>query len=65
MQSTGQAGTHFPHPEQSSGTISTVNGRRNTAPNTGGQALWHASQLMQYADSTRNGARRQRGCRRR
>lgn len=53
MQSTGHAGTHLPQPEHSSGTISTVNGRRSTAPNPGGQAFTHASQLMQYALSTR------------
>ena len=47
MQSTGQAGTHFAQPEQSSGTISTVKGRRKTAPNAGGHAFTQASQLMQ------------------
>ena len=61
MQSTGHAGTHLPQPEHSSGTISTVKGRRNTAPKAGGHAFTQASQLMQYADSTRKGARRQRG----
>jgi hypothetical protein len=30
-----------------------VNGRRSTAPNAGGHAFTHASQLMQYALSTR------------
>ena len=63
MQSTGHAGTHLPQPEHSSGTISTVKRRRSTAANAGGHALWHASQLMQYALSTRNGASRHLGCR--
>jgi len=63
MQSTGHAGTHLAHPEHSSGTISTVKERRSVAPNAAGHAFTHASQLMQYALSTRYGASRQRGCR--
>ena len=63
MQSTGHGATQRPQPEHSSGTISTLNRRRITAPNSGGQAVRQASQLTHDERSTRSGDRCQCGCR--
>jgi hypothetical protein len=55
MQSTGQTATHFGHPEQSSGTITTRRPLSKIAPNSAGHERTQLSQVMHSADSIRRG----------
>ena len=54
MQSTGQTGTHLPHPEHSSGMMITSMPWLKMAPNWSGQWRMHVSQLMHSAISMRS-----------
>ena len=56
MQFTGHAGRHLSHPLHSSGMITTSGPWLKIAPNWGGQARRHASQLMHSSISMRNGS---------
>ena len=55
MQSTGHAGRHLSHPEQSSGMITTSGPWLKMAPKWLGQWRRQASQLMHSAISMRSG----------
>lgn len=56
MQSTGQTGTHLPHPLHSSGTITSDTPWRKMAPNAAGHARTHSSHTMHSDRTMRSGA---------